>query len=316
MKHLTRWAVVLILMQAVMVLAQKPELRVPLVRVGKATYSNAVLTASGTNRVAVEHPFGLGTIKTSDLDMPLAQQLLEAGVIKESALQRNTNYQAHLKQEKLAEKQRQRAANPQGPVAQYAGMDGSVGERLGSQLEREINARGGIDPERYVTMWGTGVVIAILGGAVFFYFLRCWCLFRIVRKSLGQGSWLVVLPLLRWFPLVRAAGMSRHLLLLPIFGLAMVYCQPPMPEKLPWAEAAYLFSTVGVWAITALLFAVWCVKICQKAGGSPLLGLLFIIPLLDWVPLLYLAFSGGGNMRAASASKNLSKPIRPVFAVG
>jgi hypothetical protein len=302
-------------MYAVVGLAQKPELRLPSVTVGKSVYSNAVLKAYSTNRISVEHPFGLASIKTADLEIELAQQLLAAGVIQESALKGNTNYQAHLKQDKLAEKQRQRAANPHGAVAQYAGMDGSMGARLGEQLEREINARGGIDPEKYIATWGMGMVVAILGGAVFFYFLRCWCLFRIVKKSLGQGSWLVTLPLLRWFPLVRAAGMSPHLLWFPTFGLVMLYCQPPLPQQMPWAGTVYLYLTVGMWAISALLFAVWCVRICQKAGGNPLLGLLLIIPLLEWVSLLYLACSGDGVSKASTSNKSKARSARPVFAI-
>jgi len=315
MKRLTWWALFVILMQALVVFAQKAELRLPSVTVGKSVYSNAVLTATGTNRIAVEHQFGMAMIKTANLELDLAQQLLAAGVIKEKALKDNKDYQAKLKQDKQAEKQRQRGGQPQGAVAQYAGMEGSMGARLGEVLEREINAHGGIDPEQYISRLGIGVVIAILGGAVFYYFLKCWCLFRIVRKSLGKGSWLIILPLLRWFSLVQAAGMSRHWLWLPVFGLGMLFCQPPMPEQLPWAGMAYLYLTVCVWAITALLFAVWCVKICQKAGGNSLLGLLLIIPLLEWVTLLYLAFSGGGDTKAMTSSRGKSGGNRPVFAV-
>jgi len=315
MKRLAWWALFVILMQALVVLAQKAELRLPSVTIGKSVYSNAVLTVTRTNRIAVEHQAGMASIKTANLDVDLAQQLLSAGVIDEKALKDNKDYQAKLKQDKQAEKQRQRGSQPQGVVAQYAGMEGSMGARLGEALEREVNARGGIDPEQYIARFGLGVVIAILGGAVFYYFLKCWCLFRIVKKSLGEGSWLIILPLIRWFSLVQAAGMSRHWLWLPVLGLGMLFCQPPMPERLPWAGMAYLYLTIAVWAITALLFAVWCVKICQKAGGNSLLGLLLIIPLLEWVALFYLAFSGGGDTKITTSSKGKPGANRPVFAV-
>ncbi len=315
MKHFRWWALCLAWVPALGALAAKPELHLDRVHVGKSEYSNAVFTASGTNRVAVEHSLGLATIKTAALEIELAHQLLAAGVIQESALQGNTNFQAFLKQERLSEKQRQRAANPQGLLAQHAGMEGSLGARLGELLEQEARARGGADPVSYVESFGPKVALAILGGSVFFYFFRCWGFSRLVKKSTGRGSWLVILPLLRWLPLLRAAGMSLHLLWLPLLGLAMLYCQPPLPEQVPWAGAAYHFLTLGIWALTALLFAVWCVKICGKAGGNPLLGLLFIIPVLDWVVLLYLAFSGGGEAKPSTPRPGQSGSARPVFAL-
>lgn len=315
MKRLIYWALCLCLMQAIVARAQKPELHLPSVTVGKSVYSNVVLKASGTNRISVEHPLGLATIKVASLDLEVAQQLLAAGVISEAALKGNTNYQAWLKEEKLAERQRQKAANPPGVVARYAGMDGSAGEELAGRLERAVNAHGGFDPDVYIARLGVWGVVGFVVGAGFFYLLRCWCLFRIVKKSLGSGSALVFLPLVWWFPLLRAADMSRHLLWLPAFGLAMLYCQPPMPATIPWAEPAYDYATRGLWALIALLYVVWCFKVCRKAGGNPLLGLLLIFPLLEWIPLLYLALSDSGESKSAASAKGKAGSARPVFAI-
>jgi hypothetical protein len=314
MKHLTWWGLFLCLMLALEVKA-KTELSLPSITIGKSTYSNVVLTASGTNRISVEHPLGLATIKTANLELEIAQRLLDAGVITEGALKGNTNYQAWLKEQKLSEKQRKRAANPPGVLAQHAGMEGSMGERWAEQLELEVNARGGFDPERLMASLGMPVVAAVLCGVVFFYFLHCWCLFRIVKKSTGQGSLLVLLPGLRWFSLIRAAGMSRHFLLFPFIALGLVFCQPSMPDKFPWAETAYHYLTVGVCGITALLYVVWGFKISRRAGGSPLLGLFLIVPLLKILPLLYLASGGEGSAKSATASKGKTGSNRPVFAV-
>lgn len=313
MRHLRLWTLLLGLLTALVASAAKPELSVPSIHVGKSVYSNAVITASGTNRISVEHPHGLASLKIADLEVELAQQLLAAGVLTEQTLKANTRYQAHLKAEQKAAKERERARNPQGPVAQYAGMEGSMGAQLGQRLEKAAGAGGRINPDKYVAMLGFGVVISILSIGILFHLLRCWCFFRIVRKSLGHGSLLVFLPLLQWLPLIKAAGMSRGWLWMPAFGLAMAYYQPPFPEEAPWAGQVYFFVTIGFVAVSALLFLIWCFKICRVLGSSPWLGLLLVLPLLELIPLLYLAFGEGAKSEPNSKSKVGSN--RPAFAV-
>lgn len=294
-------------------LGAKGELQLPSIKIGADTYSNAVLTLGAKQRISVEHSRGMASLKIAELSPELARQLLQAGVVAEYDLNANPRYLADEKERQRAEKARLRGESPEGPVTKFAGMEGSMASKLGGELEKKANAHGGLDPRQLLAAFSMGLLVAMAAGALFFYCLRCWCLHRICKKSTGRGSFLILLPMLRWFALLPAARMSRHWLWFPSFGIVLAAVNPPLPPE-PWAQTAYQ-ALMGACALaTVFMFVIWCFKICTSIGRSPGLGILLLMPLLEWVSLLALAL-GSGEPKAKPAESGRMAVGRPVMAI-
>src|SRR6185436_8829349 len=101
---------------------------------------------------------------------------------------------------------------------------------------------------------------AVLGTILALYLLFCWCLFRICKKGRGDSSLLVFVPVLQWLPLADAARMKRSLLWVPVFACVGLGWMPPLP-KIPAVLFGYAFLVGALWLISAVLFAMWCMKI-------------------------------------------------------
>lgn len=105
----------------------------------------------------------------------------------------------------------------------------------------------------------------IIGGVVLFYLVFCTLCRSICTKSAtppGPVVALIWFPLFKQIPLLKAAGMS------------------------PW-----WFLVNFVPFLPLILFIVWSFKIVQARGKPVIVGVLFLLPVLNIVAFLYLALS-------------------------
>jgi hypothetical protein len=258
-------------------------------------YSNVVVSAGSKGRLMVQHSAGVGAVPMADLDYELLKKLADAEILTGPAVKDLLSRKAP----KVRPKITQVVTNENGEVI-VREIDATLQVRASllaksarTRLENEARALGfsPADIEKSASSLTMTTLLAVAAGAVFFYILRCWCLFRICFRATSRGSILVFAPLLRWFPLADAARMSRQWLVIPVFALAGLYLPPALPQ-LPWVPLAYLSLVSTLWLITAILYIVWCFRICRALKHSPLFGILLILPLFDWFALLYMAFSG------------------------
>ena len=104
---------------------------------------------------------------------------------------------------------------------------------------------------------------SVAGGRVFVLSLSfCWCCHLICRKAGLEGVGLVWFPLLKQVPLLRAARMS------------------------PWWLLANLLPPVFL-----ISYIIWSFKIAKARGKSAFTGFLLLLPGLNVLAFLYLAFS-------------------------
>ena len=298
--------VLILLVQGFALLCPAKELAFPVIQANGKSFTNVVVTATSKNRVIIQHSGGITTVHADDLNKEAQRQLIEADVIRDPAAD-----------PKKKKKEKEKSATPGDPSKKLIAADGdndSFAAQIGSRFESEASSRSGVAPEKVLSMVTRGIFFGIVGFGVGLYLLACWCLFRICRKGRGNGSLLVFLPLLRWLPLADAARMKRGLIWVPTFAMVGLFLPPPLPEVNGFTFC-YALMVGTLWLASAVLFAIWCMKICKQLECSafwglllmsplaviavpfavqvhPLFGLsLLIAPVLTWIPLLYLAFS-------------------------
>lgn len=299
MRYRSIWAIALLIFHVLANRGAAAELQLPTLVAGTNSFSNASISKSSPTRVLVRHSLGISTVKISDLDLPVLEQLADAGIVNEAVLkERRRTVLANQKKASVANSTR---TNGFAFIGKEKDEHSSIARQLGYKLQSEAGARSDFDATKAIATLSLSIFLGILAGVFLLYILRGWCLFRICKKSLGEGSLLVFVPVLRWFPLANAARMARHWLWIPTFAIVTAGLPPPLPHT-PWVVTAYV-SLVGVlWLATAILFASWCIKICRQVECSAWLGFLLLLPVLEWLALLYLAFSAE-KPKAASAPK-------------
>ena len=136
-------------------------------------------------------------------------------------------------------------------------------------------------------------VLALIGGVVLYLFV-CLCFGLICAKAGKPSPWLVWIPILQIFPLIRAARMS------PVwFVLMLLYLL--LPVVLLWVGgggnlSGQILGPYGIiFALLSLLnligWIIWSFKICCARGKNMLLGIFLLLPLTNLLALIYLAFS-------------------------
>ena len=193
---------------------------------GSETYSNVTVTSKTPSYVIVMHARGMASIKPKDLSSDVLKQL--GYKVEEPA--------------------------PKTSLPQKIALDPRIQELQAKAVQILQDAIRQIDPR---------VIQGVLAGLVLCYFIFCYCSMLICKKAGHEPGFLVWIPVLQTFPLLKAAKMSCWcflLLLLPVISIV-----------------------VGV---------LWCVKICQALGKSVWLAVLLLLPLTNVLTFLYLAFSG------------------------
>ena len=281
-----------------------PNLRVPALQAGGKVYSNALVTASTKNRLLVEHDGGLTSVKLTDLDPDVVRELNEGGVVSDAAAKEILRKAPKKQVAKIPPPHTQLESDGTNNVSAVdlaVQKKGSIAALLGAEIRKEARKHGAdLDAQTAVSI----VPIAwqwILSGLLIAAWLCRRCLyFRIVETATGQTSFLVFAPGFRWFPLMNAAHLSFQWLLIPLFAVVGLFVPPVLGDS-PWIILGY-YSLVGLlWLATGILYAVWCVRLCQAVDRTGWLGLLLMCPVLDWIALFVLASSQGKPQAQAPA---------------
>jgi hypothetical protein len=282
--------------------------------VGTNTYSNVVITATSGDRVLVEYPLGMAAVKIDDLTFAQQEQLLQAGLITGShaqSLERTIN-------KRDAAKRRAEAKAARGPLEQpelslESAQEQSMADLFVATFKYQAEANNvELELEPWIETHGKRIVYGVFGVAAFFLLLKAILYFRICKKATGSGSPLVFLPVLHWLPLFRAAGMNGAWLLIPLCACSAMFLPPTNLHQFTWAPMAWLAFTGVLWFAAAIVYLIWCVRICRAVDCSGWLAIFLLLPVLDYLALLILAFSNGGGSESAPAAPRLKKPVLAV----
>jgi len=292
------------------------ELRLPVFTAGTNTYSNVVITASSRGRILIEHPQGMASAHVADLDLDTQAQLLEAGLLSEGmakdiekALDKRDS--AKRRAERRAARAAQGTNSPPALTLESA-QEESIARLLAAHFLAEAEEND-VEPdwEALLGRFGAAIVYGISGALILLSLLRKYLFYRICKNATGEGSFYVFIPVVRWFVLVGAANMSRHWLLVPMFATASLFLPPDIVHQFPLAALIWLAVVALLWLMTGVLYLIWCVKFCRAVECSGWLALLLIPPVLDYIALFILAFSGT-KADDTPLSAQLKKPVLAV----
>jgi len=147
----------------------------------------------------------------------------------------------------------------------------------------------------------TPKLLQIIAAAWFaLYLFFCYCCMKICQKAGSQPGILVWLPVFQVIPLLRAAQMSAWWFLVlfsPSISVALVL------SNTYGARIAFFASL----ALVVGLRVVWGFKIAYARGKSPVIGVMLLLPVLDSLAFLYLAFSSASG-DSVGTKQRLNKP--------
>jgi hypothetical protein len=291
-------------------------LRVPEYSVGTNTYSNVVITATSNDRILIEYALGTATsmaaYKVQDLEFAKQEELLNAGLVTgpyAKALKR-----AIAKRDSAQRRAEQKAAR--GPLAEpkislEAAKEESMAKLVAAQVQYQAEVNDvQMELQPWLDKYGERIIYGIIAAAGFLVFLRLCLYYRICKKATGEGTILVFVPIIRWFVLVGASGMSKHWLLVPAFAAAASFLPPVTVNQYPWAPLAYLIFLGVLWLATGILYIVWCVRLCRAVDCSGWLAVLMLVPVVEFIALFTLASSSGYQGHAVGA--RMKKPAMAV----
>ncbi len=150
---------------------------------------------------------------------------------------------------------------------QFKAVEQQVQQRFKAQIPPEFELK------KLFTITYLGIALGIM---LVLHLFFSWCCALICVKAGGSPGVLVWIPALQLIPLLRAAGMSA------------------------WWFLAYFVPLLNIVAQV-----MWSIKIAQARGKTLLVGIMLLLPVLNLLAFLYLAFSNG----TARAEK---KPQRKV----
>lgn len=221
----------------------------PLLQIGTQTYTNVTVTTKAKSYIFIVHSGGMSSIKVADLPLEAREKLGYASAEKPKL---STNGPASWARTQVA-----RLETPQMKEVQQ-------------NLRKRWQAASAHRPT-VLALTSNTVFLAILGTLALLYALQSYCFMLICRKAGHPPGLLAWLPVLQFYPLIRAAGMSG------------------------WWFLAHLLPFLNLVA-----FVVWSVKITQARGKSAWVALFLILPPTTVPAVLYLAFSGGSDSRRES----------------
>jgi|ERR1051325_1609460 hypothetical protein len=222
----------------------------PLLQVGTHLYTNVTVTTKAKNYVFILHSTGMENIRVCDLDDVVRVKLGYAPEMAKS----------------------QKASNwAKDTMANLRIREVKASELKDPKIWKEQSARV-LQKARAVDSKLCG---AIMGGTLLVYLFFSFCCMSICRKAGAEPGVLVWFPILKVFPLLRAARMS------PLWFLG------------------YLFVLPGI--IGAVL---WCFKIAEARGKSPLVAVGLLLPGISLLVFLYLAFSDSAEQPVGPAKED------------
>jgi hypothetical protein len=231
------------------------ELKLDVLHTKTDSYTNVTVIERSDTDVFIQHSAGLSNIKVEDLD----EEGLWLVGLSDNPPQSEENAQAVVGSLDGGE-----APPGLGGAVFQALMQGMAGAQRGGLEGGAFAGSNGL-PQGEVQLDPKAVAI---GAAIllFLYLFTCFCLKLIVDKTGERAGFLVWIPLLQIFPMLRGAGMS-----------------------------AWWFLAFFVPILNIVAQIVWCVKITEARGKSGWVALFLILPFTNLFAFLYLAFSSGAD---------------------
>jgi hypothetical protein len=215
-------------------------------QIGAHTYRNVTVTTKSKDYVFILHSAGMTNVKVADLSPELRETLGYEELPKPKPAATNATAWAKQTINKLETPQVK-----------------AVEERVVSTWRDKMQAA-----DIQLPPLTRAVIFEALGIFAAVYLFYCYCCMLICQKAGHAPGILVWLPVLKVFPLLRAAGMSRW-----------------------WFLACFipLLNLVEV--------ILWCLNIAKARNKSILVGLLLLLPVTNILAFLYLAFSAAPGRR-------------------
>jgi hypothetical protein len=255
---------------------------IPSVSVRLVTYSNVVVEEVSPTSVTVSHSRGIASFNRKKLTIEEQQGL---GLIEKP-----------ITPAPKAEAPRRRwASNAISVSTNDYPLSIAKTIELAARLQ-SINA-GDLRPfvERLSASGRAALITPII-----IYVMLCVCFGLICSKTGKPAPVLVWVPFFQIFALYRAAKMSPAWFGLLLFDLiarlaffSFLYNRPVPVQVL--VGFGFLFVVLTI--LHAIIWIVWCFKICLARGKSVLLGLCLLLPGLNLLALLYLAFSDAPDLK-------------------
>lgn len=268
-----------------------PQQRFEFLETALVTYSNVLVTDITPERIFIRHAGGIGAVKASDLSADARQKLgLPLEVKKASPLVAvpvavpTADVKASASAD--APKEISSSAKETNDASRSQGIRDSWQQFRAGFIASMVDEYFNTERSRPKSIKVLAMRAVISMGI---YLLHCLILHRVCQKANGEGSLLVFLPGVRWFPLFRAANMSAQLLLVWLIFFVSIICPPPM--KAPGAFTVYLCFVAMMLLASAILYGTWCFKICKELNHSAWVGLFVLFPLTYFPAMIYLARS-------------------------
>lgn len=233
------WCAVLLFVGLTITRLSAADIQLAVLRSGTDVFTNVVIYGQTQTDLFIKHARGFGNVKISSLDEATLRELNLGGT--------------------TSEKEGSRAVSEKATAA-VATLKAKLEEASPWKVPSEEEMMGVISqfhPSR-------NLIAGILAAVGIIYLLWCACLKLICVNAGSKAGFLIWIPVLQMFPLLRAAQMSA------------------------WWFVAFLIPFVGVVA-----HIVWCVKISRACGKGTLVALLLILPVTNLLAFLYLAVSRG-----------------------
>jgi hypothetical protein len=234
--------------------------KIPVLKTMTDTYTNVTVISKSATDVGIAHASGMCNLKVSQLP-PQSLRLLgysvEAGA--EDGSSNSSGDSATATDGQRPAKHSFSSGSLSNFVASVSSLSGKLTGPMSAKLT-ELNV-------------SRTVALSVLGGGLLFYLFFCYSLGLICKKANHAPGFLIWLPGLQMFPLIRAAGMSG------------------------WWFVAWLVPGVNV-----LVQIFWSLNISLARGKSVWVGVLLLLPGLNLFALFYLAFSKAYHGKEASTA--------------
>lgn len=215
----------------------------PLLEVGTHTYTNVTVTTKSKTYVFILHSQGMTNLKVSELPPETLKTLGYA----EPTPPKTNNAATEWAKQTIAKIEAPKLKNVETQLQDTWNRSG-VAEMLPFKVP-EFNEK---------------FLVQLAGASVVLYLFNCFCWMLICRKTGHKPGLLVWLPLLKLFPMLKAARMSA------------------------WWFLGFLLPGLNV-----IAYIIFCFKIADARGKTALIGFLMVLPVLNLLPFLYLTLSDG-----------------------
>jgi len=235
-------------------------------QIGTRTYTNVTVTTKAKTYVFLLYNGGMGNFKVSELPRKAQQKL---GYLAPDPVGGAAGTESSFPLEGVESSGPAPKFDRHNPMPwlkfEIAALKSARPKALNETLAQ---AKGKLPRE--VTNLSQRDSLIAAGGVFFVYLFFSYCCSLICHKAGGKPGLLVWLPILKVFPLLRAAGMSG------------------------WWFLGFMLPAINI-----VGFIIWCLEISKARGKSAGVGLLLILPVLNILAFLYLAFSQAKTKKVA-----------------